>query len=245
MTIAEQLIDAVVGGDQPSDVLSLAEEDIRKFPPKTEIHDWEKFSLWNGKLAMVFSPSYTISHSSSETDFDPAKMARVYRVRYAIDMDKKHITDRTLVGKPYYITDSKAPFHKTTWRSSDRPSGYGVVQMGSFEPKEHEYWVKLKVKELWPGESLAMVRYLEDNGYLEVDYETKYRLGQKTWKQILSKDFMATQGGDSKVANAAYDLVSRKLGHGGSEEQESAYWKSIKGVYAATKKGAYKWHVSK
>lgn len=202
-------------------------------PPNTKVWNYDKISSWDGKLALVFGPSYS-KYSPSESDFNPAKRARHYTVRPMFDFDGKPLkASDNFVGKPFSVGNSQINYEKTTWKG-----GYPYPQQGRFGLAT-EYWVTLTLKELWPGEASAVEIYLDRKlGYFDA---TGHKISGKDWKTAFTfKNYQELQEkmqGDK--ANYFEDDVLRFLNKGRyvyDERQENALWLGIPGVYAMNKK---------
>jgi hypothetical protein len=176
-------------------------------------------------------------YDESDTYFDPEAIAQ----RYVVYLSNIGANPR-LLGRRF---DQKYG-HKSFW---DQPfyfrygSEYGASE-GQFEPS-FDYWVQIsKFSDLGPRQTQAVLKTLRDKGYVEASYH--YILPASTWRKLLGMSFEKIQEGDSKEANASYDIVQNraweaKMGDVGEE----GFWASLPGVYGVTKKGALKFIVSR
>jgi len=208
------------------------EKHLPKMLPNTKVWGWEKISSWDGKLALVFGPSYS-KYSPSDRDFDPIKRARHYTVRPMLDIDGKPIAaSDNFVGKNYSVGNSKINYENTTWKG-----GYPQTQQGRFGLPT-EYWVTLTLKELWPGEARAVEIYLDRKlGYFDA---TGHKITGKDWKAAFAfKSYQELQ--DKMQGDKAdyFENVLRFLNNGRyaeDERKENALWLGLAGVYAMDKK---------
>jgi len=223
-------------------VLTEAATRLKKMPPNTKIYaDALHWSSWDGKLSMVHGPSYyNTQNSASKEWFDPALMARKYIVQFAVDSNGKRLAppSQAVIGGNIVVRDRRLPYHKTTW-SMGTPN-YGPVITGSFEPKQYEYLVLVKLKELGKAE-VGMVTDLYDSyGYLDVSGYPKLKTKQANWKKLFTKrKFADTQNLDSDLANVADALIHMKnsFRYADDETHEQILWDAIQGVYSTNKKG--------
>lgn len=208
------------------------EKYLPKVPPNTKVWDYEKISSWDGKLALVFGPSYS-KHTPSDREFNPAKRARYYEVRPMFDIDGKPLAaSDNFVGKPFSVGNRQINYEKTTWEG-----GYPYPQKGRFGLPTG-YWVTLSLKELWPGEALATAMYLDRK--LEYFDATGDKITGRDWKAAFTfKSFQDLQ--DKMPSDKAnyFEYVIKSLSNGRipeDERQENALWLSLPGVFAMDKK---------
>jgi hypothetical protein len=185
---------------------------------------------------MVDTPTYSTSSFAAESDFDPDRMARRYGVRYALDLDKKQKIPATSkhVGIYVNVQDRSARYEKTTWTIGR--AGYGPVQKGTFSPTVEEFWVKVPVKDLWPGELQLITNKLDKEGFYDATGRSQKSTAAQ-WKKLLKLTFFQTQDLDHTLANTAYDAVRDALGSGSHDERaEERAWMGIRGAYRMTNK---------
>lgn len=213
-----------------------AENYINKFPPNTKIHtDGIVWSMWDGYLALVTGPSYSSYSYASNVEFDSLHMARRYCIRYALTLDRKKKVkpERSDIGFEPHIDNPRAEYTKTTW-SMGTP-GYGPLRQGTFDDV-FCVWVKLKMNELWPGETQLVISGLDKDGYYDAT-DARYNIKQNDWKKLLKMSFADTQNQDAKLANAVDELITAVLGrHAKDEKEEEKVWADVGGIYKATKK---------
>jgi hypothetical protein len=200
---------------------------LPKLPPKTKLSDLYgmKFSSWGGKVALVTSNHYGYV---SESYFDPEKMQRLFQVRYAIDPNTKKPfnSSKDFQGVEPYVFDSHVPYEKTGFQIPG--PGYSKI-VGGFS-KSQDIWVKMKPKDLFKEESIAVARHLDSEGY----YESTSNMSASNWKKAFKIGFDATWD----------EFEGRKM----RDIEDAGYrgrWDRLSGVYARTKDGRLKYIVLK
>jgi hypothetical protein len=179
-------------------------------------------------------------NQASDTWFNPALMARKYAVRHAIDDRGKRLAppNVSILGKEIVVQNPRANYWDTMW--SIGTPGYGPVVTGSFEKRQEEYWHLIKLPDLGPAEVREVTKLYDSYRYVDVGNDPKMKLKKADWKKLFSKrKFIDTQDMDSKLANAAYQLVRAKNSYQypDDEQMEQAIWDGIQGIYSRTKKG--------
>ena len=206
------------------------ESTIDGLPKNTDIRGgYDVLSLWGGKIALVEAPRYSKT-AVSESEFNPSILARKYIV-YGTNVEPQE----RFLGQTVHFRDGQAMFWETTFSFYDAQR---VDRSNSGRIIKEEmaiYWVKLKLKDLMPGEHYRLARYLLDQHYAETP--GRYPLTAKKWEKLLQMDFDVIQdGGDYELANAV-DAVCPKAG--------SYCWERTPGIFSTTKNGHVKWIVSK
>jgi hypothetical protein len=215
-------------------VTEASEPFIKAFPKNTDIYpDGLHWSSWDGYLALVSGPTY--GHYSSKSDFDPVSMHRRYAVRYAIDFNKKKVkAERGDAGQQTIIRNPSLPYEKTTW-AIGKP-GYGPVREGTFEKKVVAYWVKVQMKDLYPGEITLVKAWMDEDKFFDATTMNN-PISQSQWKKVLPMTFKQTQEQDYKIANAVNEVVEYMAGKFvGDDDEADRIWKDVGGIYKLTKK---------
>lgn len=212
---------------------------LNKLPSGTEISDVNgmRFSSWGGKLALVVTSGYSSHHYGNNPYFDPENMTRRYDVRYAVDIKSKKPMDAPdwAIGVEPYILDRRANYEKTTFKmQKGGGSAYGQPVINGGFGKSNTFWIKIKKKELYPSESQAIEYYYREKGYLDV---SDFGVSEKEWKTLLKHSDYDSAFDSIPLAKA--NKLDNWL------YRRDVFWKDIKGVYATTKKGDFKFVVSR
>jgi len=209
---------------------------LPKFLPKTEVSDPSglRFSFWDGKVALVTTS--WLDESDPRNWFDPQLVARKHLVRYALDPNslKPFKAEKIFLRAEPAVSNPSIPYEKTSF-SIYGGRGLGSVIKGRFGPSV-EVWVKLKWGQLGKGELSILERYWLTLGYYDSGY---HKLTGADWKKAFSmrsyRDVQDKFGYEK--ANMFEEVLKRLNGHRYPDEnQEEGLWKSIKGVFALTRK---------
>jgi len=215
---------------------------LSRLPSGTEVVDSSglSFSFWDGKVALVTTSNF--GDSDPRDWFDPELMARKYWVRFVMDGRTPFKAEKFFLRQQPVVANPSAPYEKTSFTLYGGMGRPKIV--GGFGP-HHEYWVKLKPKDLSPGERRMVLRRVYDMGYVDASY---YKLTPADWKKAFAmRSYAEVQEkfGHDK-ANAFEEMLKRANNHRyPDEDKEELVWRSIRGVYSETKNGKIKFIISR
>lgn len=202
---------------------------MNKLPPDTQLHDMYgmRFSSWDGKLALITGPSRvgSIGHY-----FDLDLMARRYSVRFAIDLHTKNKINAPTwaIGLDPHPKKPRLSYEQNSFEiTKDGGSLRGQPEIKGGFSKPYDFWVKVKLKDLYPGEVSKVIAELKRDDFKDV---SRVKLSPKHWKIALkhktyNSAFNALDKSDASKATTFDRYVS----------MHNVEWKNVEGVFATSK----------
>jgi len=215
---------------------------LKKFPKGSDLHyGWNVLSLWGDRIATIEGPHY---RSAEGYEFDPELIARRYLV-YFTNLDP-HQFSRS-VGQTIHFTRGDVKLWETPF-SFYNPVSPSSRSVGQITGPPEEIWVEVgKLSNLNSSEVRAVEKVLEQKGYLYLWRSRLEKVSGAKWKKLLAMSFDETQ--ETDLADQAYYLAEDAAEHYHLDKYNDAElekaWDRIKGIYAHTKKGGFKYIISR
>lgn len=167
---------------------------LSRVPEGSRIYNGRHWSTWGADLAIVDSDS---------SWFDPATMTRRYVVRFAINMydrTRYNAPRDTDIGLPVNVNDGRVPYEQAVWTIGT--SGYGAIR-GTFTTPA-SFRVKVALRDLDKGETIAVKAWLREQGYAQIDTKKS----AKAIAALLARSFSELQRDVPDIANEADRILT-------------------------------------
>lgn len=222
-------------------LLKTASKVLKKFPSNTEFKATSMhWGVWGGQLATVSGPMYDRAAAPAEAwQFDVNNRARIYKVRFAVDMNGKRLKppNRECIGEEVRARGGSRVQGDPNYLWSIRTgSGFTDYVEGRWEKKVEEFRVQIKMKDLHPKEIAALVKNWESEGWVDISQmKTKFKAADLK-KLMKAKDWDDVQKLNDVQQALASDILEEAYYVFGNRSDETL-WNAMNGVFRISSRG--------